>query len=145
MDDWRYSGFLCKFPAEVVKLKFSDGKPESDPDEIAVGIGIPLQNHTVREKGVVVGQLRSSDGWWYLRVKDSHDLFTGALLDSTLRYRDVLQDVDLSQYDGEATYYYYYFVKEGEPYYYYLSLSAKEFDPEQASRIANTVKLPTGE
>ena len=92
---------------------------------------------------MVVGEQYESDGWWYLCIKESHDLFTGALLDSSMQYRDMLQDVDLSQYDSTATYYYYYFVKEGEPFYYYLSLSAKEFDHGQANRIAATVKLPT--
>lgn len=145
MEDWYYSGFLCKFPAEVLELKFSDGKPEPDMAGLTSGTGIPLQNHTVRENGMVVGEQYESDGWWYLCIKESHDLFTGALLDSSLQYRDMLRDVDLSQYDSTATYYYYYFVKEGEPFYYYLSLSAKEFDHGQANQIAATVKLPTGE
>ncbi|MBR1701387.1 MAG: hypothetical protein IJ716_05475 [Lachnospiraceae bacterium] len=143
MEDWYYSGFLCKFPAQVLDIKFSDGKPEPDLAGLTSGIGIPLQNHTVRENGMVVGEQYESDGWWYLCIKESHDLFTGALLDSSMQYRDMLQDVDLSQYDSTATYYYYYFVKEGEPFYYYLSLSAKEFDHGQANRIAATVKLPT--
>ena len=142
MEDWYYSGFLCKFPAQVLDIKFSDGKPEPDLAGLTSGIGIPLQNHTVRENGMVVGEQYESDGWWYLCIKESHDLFTGALLASSLQYRDMLQDVDLSQYDSTATYYYYYFVKEGEPFYYYLSLSAKEFDHGQANRIAATVKLP---
>lgn len=143
MEDWYYSGFLCKFPAEVMAVKFSDGRPEPDAAWNSSGAGIPLQNHTVRENGVVTGEQQDSDGWWYLCIKESHDLFTGALLDSSLQYRDVLQDVDLSQYDSTATYYYYYFVKEGEPFYYYLSLSAKEFDMRQANQIAATMKLPT--
>ena len=143
MEDWYYSGFLCKFPAQVLDIKFSDGKPEPDLAGLTSGIGIPLQNHTVRENGMVVGEQYESDGWWYLCIKESHDLFTGALLDSSMQYRDMLQDVDLSQFDSTATYYYYYFVKEGEPFYYYLSLSAKEFDHGQANQIAATVKLPT--
>ncbi len=145
MEDWYYSGFLCKFPAEVITVNFSDGRPEPDAAWTSSGTGIPLQNHTVRENDVVTGEQQDSAGWWYLCIKESHDLFTGALLDSSMQYRDMLQDVDLSQYDSTATYYYYYFVKEGEPFYYYLSLSAKEFDPGQANRIAASVKLPTGE
>ncbi|MBR1853523.1 MAG: hypothetical protein IJ794_10365 [Lachnospiraceae bacterium] len=136
MEDWYYSGFLCKFPAQVLDITFTDGQPGA--------YTIPLQNHTVRDGMMVMTQL-SYDGWYTLSVKDTHDLFTGALLSSTMEYAGELQGIDLDQYDAEAAYYYFYFVKEGEPYYYYLSLSAKEFDYDQVIRIAQTVKLPAGE
>lgn len=134
--DWQYSGFLCKFPAEAVDIQFVDGQPELGAD------GIPTQDYTVRN-GIVTIPPFNPDGWWCFLITETHDLFQGALLDSTSKYRDSLQDIDLSQFDTEATYYYYYFIREGEPFYYYLSLSAKEFDSGQASRIAQTVKLPT--